>query len=71
MIEDAESFMAKLPSDAVGVIFMDGDKAVQPNVNALERYQRNPGAQRGFWPSSPEITAAMLERYKKPDPMLT
>jgi len=40
MIADAESFIAKLPSEAVGVIFMDGDKAVQPDVNALKKYQR-------------------------------
>jgi hypothetical protein len=69
MMEDAESFIAKLPSDAVGVIFMDGDKAVQPDVDALDKYQRNPGAPGGVWPSSPEISAAMLERYNnKPKP---
>jgi hypothetical protein len=68
MIEDAESFIAKLPSDAVGVIFMDGDKPVQPDVNALDKYQRNPGAPSGLWPSSPDITRAMLERYDKPEP---
>jgi hypothetical protein len=48
MIEDAESFVATLPSDAVGVIFMDGEKAVQPDVNALGKYQRNPGAPPAF-----------------------
>ena len=58
MIEAAESFIAKLPSDAVGVIFMDGDKPVQPDVNALDKYQRNPGAPRGLWPSSPDIARA-------------
>jgi hypothetical protein len=69
MIEDAESFIAKLPSDAVGVIFIDGDKAVQPDVNALDKYQRNPGAAHGFWPSSPAISTAMLERHNnKPNP---
>jgi hypothetical protein len=68
MIEDAETFIAKLPSDAVGVIFMDGERPVQPDVNALHQYQRNPGAARGFWPSSPEISRAMLERYGKPKP---
>jgi hypothetical protein len=66
MIEDAERFIARLPSDAVGVIFMDGDTPVQPDVNALDRYRRNPGAPFGVWPSSPEITHAMLERYRKP-----
>jgi hypothetical protein len=68
MIEDAETFIAKLPSEAVGVIFMDGDNAVQPDVAALGRYQRNPGAPGGLWPSSPEISHAMLERYGKPKP---
>jgi hypothetical protein len=66
MIEDAESFIAKLPSDAVGVIFMDGGKPVQPNVVTLDKYHRNPGAPSGLWPSSPDITHAMLERYGKP-----
>jgi hypothetical protein len=34
----------------------------------LDKYQRNPGAPRGFWPSSPEISRAMIERYGKPKP---
>jgi hypothetical protein len=66
MIEAAETFIAKLPSDAVGVVFMDGENPVQPDVNALDKYRRNPGAPSGLWPSSPEITGAMLESYGKP-----
>jgi hypothetical protein len=68
MIEDAETFIARLPSDAVGVIFMEGERAVQPDVNAPDKSQRNPGAPSGFWPTSPEISRAMLERYGKPKP---
>jgi len=68
MMEDAESFIAKLPSDAVGVIFMDRGKPVQPDVSELDKYQRNPGAPRGLWPSSPDISRAMLERYGKAKP---
>jgi hypothetical protein len=41
---------------------------VQPDVNALDKYRRNPGAPRGLWPSSPEISRAMLERYGEPKP---
>ncbi len=48
MIEDAENFIARLPSDAVGVVFLDGDKPVQPDLTMLEKYQRNPGAPRGL-----------------------
>jgi hypothetical protein len=62
MIEHAEGFIAKLPSDAVGVIFMDGNKPVQPDLAALGRYQRNPGAPSGLWPSSPDTMHAMVER---------
>ena len=66
MIEHAEDFIARLPSDAVGVVFIEGDRAVQPDLNALDKYRRNPGGPRGYWPSSPEIAHAMLERYRKP-----
>jgi hypothetical protein len=65
MIEDAETFVAKLPSDAVGVVFMAAETPVQPDLNALEKYQRRPGATSGLWPSSPDIAHAMLERYTK------
>jgi hypothetical protein len=64
MIEDAESFIAALPSEAVGVVFLDGDKPVQPDISALDRYRRHSGAPSGLWPSSSEIAGAMLERYR-------
>lgn len=67
MIEDAENFIAKLPSDAVGVVFMDGDRPVQPDVMNLTIYGRNRGSHQGLWPSSAEIAQAMFERYN-PDP---
>ncbi len=66
MIEAAEDFIGTLPCDAVGVVFMEGDRAVQPDISALHKYQRNPGAPRGLWPSSPEVARAMLERYSEP-----
>lgn len=68
MIEDAETFIGKLQSDVVGVVFLDGDSPVQPDMNALDRYKLNPGALAGVWPISPDIGRAMLERYGKPKP---
>lgn len=65
MIEDAERFLAKLPSDAVGFVFLECGRAVQPDVAQINRYQRNAGAPRGVWPTSSEIGHAMLERYSK------
>ena len=64
MLEDAEGFISRIPSDAVGVIFIEGGKAVQPDLDALKKYERHAGAHGGVWPSSPEISGAMLERYK-------
>ncbi|MBF0520561.1 MAG: nucleotidyl transferase AbiEii/AbiGii toxin family protein [Nitrospirae bacterium] len=66
MLEDAEEFISAMPSSDVGVVFLDGDKPVQPDLNALSRYQRNAGARRGVWPSSSEILSAMLEKYNPP-----
>jgi len=68
MIEGAESFIAKLPSEAVGVVFLDGGRPVQPDVSVLDRYHRNTGAPGGLWPTSPAIDRAMLELYTKPKP---
>jgi Nucleotidyl transferase AbiEii toxin, Type IV TA system len=65
MLEDAGRFISLIPSDAVGVVFLERGKAVQPDPDALEKYQRHAGAPGGVWPSSPEISSAMLERYEK------
>ncbi len=63
MIEDAQDFIGRIPSDAVGFVFLEGEKPVQPDLDHLQKYRRNPGARRGLWPSSSEISSAMLDRY--------
>jgi len=65
MLEDAERFISRIPSDAVGFVFLAGEKPVQPDVEALGTYQRHAGAPGGVWPSSREISSAMLESYDK------
>ena len=60
MIEDAGAFIAKVPSYAVGVLFLENGTPVQPDITTLQRYQRNPGAPGGVWPTSPDIDRAML-----------
>jgi hypothetical protein len=66
MIEDAERFISAIPSDDVGFVFLDGDKPVQTDRDGFGKYQRRYGARGGLWPSSPGITSAMLDSYKKP-----
>lgn len=64
MLEDAQQFVSRIPSDAVGFVFLNWNgKPAQPDLDALDKYQRHAGAPGGIWPSSPEISRAMLERY--------
>jgi hypothetical protein len=66
MIVDAERFIGRIPSAAVGFVFLECEKPVQPAIDALGKYERRAGARGGVWPSSAEIASAMLERYGKP-----
>lgn len=65
MLEDADAFIGRLPSDAVGFLFLDGERPVQPDPARLDRYSRHSGVRRGHWPSSSAIGTAMLERYQE------
>lgn len=66
MIENAEKFIGQLPSDQVGFVFMDGETPVQPEPGEFARYQRRAGSRGGIWPTSSQISSAMLDRYKEP-----
>ena len=65
MIEQAGQFIGRIPSDAVGFVFLEGGAPVQPDLEALERYRRHAGASGGVWPSSSKISSAMLDYYEK------
>jgi hypothetical protein len=64
MLEEAGRFISRIPSDAVGFVFLREEKTVQPDLDALEKYQRHAGASGGVWPSSTAISSAMLEHYE-------
>jgi len=66
MLNEAKHFIRALPSDAVGVLSLEEGKPVQPDLTRLGDYQFCSGAPRGIWPSSPEISSAMLEGYGNP-----
>ncbi len=63
-LDDAEAFASRMPSDKIGLLFLQGGKVVQPDPALLPHYQTHGGELRGHWPASGEITAAMIERYK-------
>jgi hypothetical protein len=67
-LDEAEVFVSRMPTEKMGLLFLEMGKVVQPDPAHLDNYQTHEGQRRGHWPSSPEITLAMLERYKKPIP---
>lgn len=64
-LDDAEAFIIGMPTDKLGLLFLQAGKVVQPDPARLDSYQTHAGRLRGQWPSSPEISTAMLERYEK------
>jgi len=65
-LDDADAFVTRMPTDKMGLLFLDGVKVVQPDPGRLGDYRTHAGARRGQWPTNSEITAAMLERCQKP-----
>jgi hypothetical protein len=64
-LDGAEAFVSRMPTDKIGLLFLEAGKVVQPDPNRFGSYQTHAGQTRGHWPTSPDITAAMLERYNK------
>ena len=56
---------SEMPTEKMGLLFLEAGKVVQPDPERLDSYQAHAGQPRGHWPSSTEIAAAMLERYSK------
>ncbi|MGA2136177.1 MAG: hypothetical protein ABSH50_28130 [Bryobacteraceae bacterium] len=64
ILAEAEAFVTRIPTDKVGLLFLKEGHAVQPDPERLEDYQTHAGQRRGQWPTSAEISAAMLEHYR-------
>jgi hypothetical protein len=62
-LDEAEAFVNKMPTDKVGLLFIEDGKVVQPEPDRLDDYQTHAGQRRGHWPSNSEIESAMLEQY--------
>ncbi len=59
----AEAFVARMPTEKAGLLFLKEGRVVQPDPGRLDEYGTHAGRRRGQWPASSEIGAAMLERY--------
>jgi hypothetical protein len=65
-LEEAEAFVAKMPTDKAGLLFLKDGDVVQPDPARLGEYRTHAGQRRGQWPTNAEISTAMLERYRGP-----
>jgi hypothetical protein len=65
VLSEAEAFVSRMPTDRAGLLFLKDGHVVQPDPDRLVEYQTHGGRNRGHWPGSPEITAAMFEHYNK------
>lgn len=65
-LDEAEAFVAKMPTEKAGLLFLKDGGVVQPDPAHLIDYQTHAGQRRGQWPSSAEISGAMFEHFRKP-----
>lgn len=61
-LDEADAFVAKMPTSKAGLLFIQNGKVVQPDPDHLENYQTHAGQRRGHWPSTPDLSTAMVER---------
>jgi hypothetical protein len=66
--ERAEVFVARMPSELAGALFLKDGTPVQPDPARLDEYRVHRPQRRGHWPTSSEIGSAMLDRYGTSDP---
>ncbi|MGO9483399.1 MAG: hypothetical protein ACLPX9_02275 [Rhodomicrobium sp.] len=65
-IEEAEAFVAAMPTEAIGRLFLKDGIPVQPDPARLADYLFHEPERRGHWPTAPDITSAMLEKLRQP-----
>ncbi len=54
-LDEAEIFVARMPTDKAGLLFLENGRVVQPDPDHLDRYETHAGQRRGHWPASGEI----------------
>jgi len=67
-IKEAEAFVAQMPTDTVGTIYLENGRPVMPDPSKLDSYITHQPQRRGHWPGTTEISTAMLEKLQRPMP---
>ena len=61
-LEEADAFARAMPIGKEGLAFHKDGQPVQPDPASLSDYVGHPAQRGGYWPSSSEISSAMLHR---------
>ena len=64
-LDEAEAFVARMPTEKAGLLFLENGRVVQPDTEQLDRYETHAALRGGHWPASSEIYSAMLEHHKR------
>ena len=67
-LDEGEAFIARMPTEKVGRLFIANGDVVQPDPERLSEYLEHTGQRRGHWPSNPDVAAAMMAQLKIPRP---
>ena len=62
-LDEAEEFVIRMPSEKIGLLFLENGEIVQPDPDRLDQYHTHAGQRRGHWPSSADIESEMLKLY--------
>ena len=65
VVHDAETFVSRMPTDKIGLLFLQAGTIVQADPDHLDSYQTHAAQRHSHWPTSSEISTAMLERYNE------
>ncbi len=69
VLDAADAFARAMPVGKEGLAFLEGGEPVQPDPYNLKACVEHAGQRRGHWPSSSEISSAMLSSDpRKPKP---
>lgn len=64
-LDEAEEFVARMPTDKAGMLFLKEGRIVAPDPDDLAACEAHAGSRRGHWPTSLEIESALFEHYEK------
>lgn len=63
-LDEALAFVQLMPTDKIGRLFIENGEVVQPDPSRLHAYTEHLGQRGGHWPSSPDLAAAMIEKFR-------